>query len=109
AYDHLADGIETELITKFYDGEAPSLEKHWGQLDILGKPQEAGQIEVYPTVGYPGDAEQPVMLYDMTRGRHTLDRLGRGMFMRLRLRHTTWNEPVQLYGMEVPFNVFGKR
>lgn len=108
-HDHLATPIDCELVTKFYDGGAPSLEKFWDQLTVLGKVQEAGQVEIYPTVGYPDDPEQTPLFYDMKRGKQVLDRLGQGPFMRLRLRHRVWKEPVQLYGMEVPFNIFGKR
>lgn len=108
-HDHLATAIDWELITKFYDGGEPSAEKHWGMVTVLGKPQTAGQILVYPTAGWVGDSEQLPMTYNMSEGVESIGRIGRGKLMKLRMRHNTYNEPVRIYGLEVPFNVFGRR
>ena len=109
ATDHLSEGIETEVITKWHDGGAPDFEKHWGAISVLGKVQEAGEIAVSPTVGYLDATEQTPMTYDMTLGRENLDRLGRGQLMKLRFAHSIYNEPVELYGVQIPFNIFGQR
>jgi hypothetical protein len=109
ATDHLATGIELDAITKWHDGEAPDFEKHWGAPSIVGKVQEAGTLTVEPAVGYLNAAYQDPMSNDMTLGRESLDRLGRGQFMRLRLTHSIYNEPVELYGIQIPFNIFGQR
>lgn len=109
ATDHLATGIDFEVITKWHDGSAPDMEKHWGSPSLLGKVQTAGRLKVTPYRGYLDAAAQTPMYFDMTLGREVLDRIGRGMLMKLKLQHDTYNEPVELYGVEVPYNVFGQR
>jgi hypothetical protein len=109
ATDHLATGIDFEVVTKWHDGTAPDMEKHWGSPSFLGKVQEAGTLSVTPYAGYLNAEAQTPMFYDMTQGREVLDRIGRGMVMKLKLNHSTYNEPVEIYGVEVPYNVFGTR
>lgn len=109
ATDHLSEGIPFEVITKWHDGGAPDFEKHWGQISLLGKVQDAGEMAVIPYTGYLDAAAQSPLTYDMTLGRESLDRLGRGQFMKLKLTHGTYNEPVELYGLQVPYNIFGQR
>ncbi len=109
ATDHLATGIEMDVITKWHDGGEPDIEKHWGMITLFGKAQEAGQITVTPAAGYTDAEYQLPMYFDMTEGREALDRIGRGKVMRFRMQHDTYNEPVEIYGVEVPFNGFGVR
>ncbi len=109
ATDHLDDGIELDVITKWHEAQNPDQEKHWGAPSILGKMQEAGVILVTPTAGYMDAEAQEPMTYHMTLGREVLDRIGHGNVMKLRLTHSTYNEPVEIYGIELPFNIFGTR
>ena len=109
ATDHLATGIDMNVLTKWHDGGYPDPEKHWGSPTILGKVQEAGRIAVTPSAGYTGASEQDPMYYTMSEGREVLDRIGRGQLARLKLTHNTSNEPVEIYGIELPYNIFGLR
>ena len=109
ATDYLDDGIEMDIVTKWHDAGEPEAEKHWGAPSFHGKVQDAGEITVTPYAGYMDAEAQTPMYYDMTMGRQSLDRIGRGKVMKLRLQHSTYNEPVELYGIELPFNIFGVR
>lgn len=110
ATDHLADGIEVDFTTKWMtDNGDPNGEKHFGQLTVMGKPQTAGQMAITPYTGYTNAPAQAPLFYDMTKGREVLDRLGHGMFVKLRFTHSTYNEPIQIHGLEIPYNNFGVR
>jgi len=109
ATDYQATGIDMDVVTRWHDGGAPDPEKHWGAPTLLGKVQTAGQIAVTPYAGYLDAEAQDPMYYQMSLGREVLDRIGRGQLMKLRLTHSTYNEPVELYGIEVPYNIFGTR
>ncbi|MCA1841464.1 MAG: hypothetical protein LC723_14265, partial [Actinobacteria bacterium] len=109
ATDHIADGIQTRIETGFFHAGEPDFEKYWDHLVVLGKPQEAGTLTITPHVGYT-NAEASVPLdMDMTLGRQKLGRLGRGQLMKLVFEHFKYNEPVELYGMEIIYNIFGRR
>jgi hypothetical protein len=108
-HDHLATGIPFEVISKYHDGGDPMYEKHWGQPMIYGKPQSAGQLVVTPITGFVDDPEGVPVYFDMTKGKEQLGRLGTGPLLRLRLTHDVYNEPVQIYGIQVPYNGFGVR
>jgi hypothetical protein len=63
--------------------------------------QDAGTIAVTPTVGYLDAPAQPAIAYNMRRGRQRLRRLGFGKLAQLNLKHTTVDEPVAIYGIEI--------
>jgi len=109
ATDHLSTGIATEAVTRWFHGGAPDFEKFWDAPAIHGKVQTAGRLTVTPYAGYFDASAQDPMYYDMTLGRESLERIGRGMVMKLKFTHDTFNEPVEIYGFEVPFNTFGHR
>jgi hypothetical protein len=108
-HDHLATPIDWEILTKYYDGGSTADEKHWDMLTVLGKRMDAGVIKIYPTAGYIDDPERAEMTYSMTAGKENVGRVGDGLFMRLRMRHNEYNEPVRLFGIELPFSVYGRR
>lgn len=109
ATDHLATGIAMDVLSKWHEAGEPDLEKHWGRPTIMGKAQEAGVVTFTPYVGYTDAEAQAPMYWEMVEGRQSLDRLGHGVLMRFRLTHDTYNEPVQIHGIEFPFNIFGSR
>lgn len=109
ATDGASDGIAMDVITKFYDGSLPNVEKTWGELTVLGKVQLAGTMSITPIVGYINSTPQAPILYDMTQGRQRMSRLGMGKLAQLRLQHTTQAEPVEIYGFELPFSITGTR
>lgn len=109
ATDHIADDIETRIETGFFHAGEPDFEKYWDHLVMLGKPQDAGTMQITPVVGYTDAVDGVPLSYDMTLGRQKLGRLGRGQLMKLIFEHSKYNEPVELYGLEILFNIFGRR
>lgn len=109
ATDNIEDGIPLSLITKWFDGSLPDYEKYWGQLSVLGKVQGAGIVAITPRTGYLDSTDKTPLLYDMTKGRQKLDRLGTGKLMQLTFTHDDPDEPVELYGLELPYTVIGHR
>jgi hypothetical protein len=107
--DSVSTGIPVDLTTRFFDMDAPDVEKYWGELSIIGKPQSAGTISITPTVGYTDSSAQTPISYDMTKGRQRLRRLGTGKLMQLNFQHTQWDEPIELYGFQLPVTVVGRR
>lgn len=109
ATDNVQTGISTEIVSKFYDGDMPDYEKFWGQLSVLGKAQSAGTMTITPKVGYINATAGTAISYDMSKGRQRLNRLGVGKFAQLTLTHSAAGEPVEIYGMEIPYSVVGHR
>jgi hypothetical protein len=94
-------GIDYDVDTKFFPGSSPDREQYFGSLSLLGAVQHAGTMTVTPKVGYLDAPGQPPIAYDMRRGRQRLRRLGFGKLAQLNLKHTTVDEPVALYGLEI--------
>lgn len=109
ATDSTSTGIAIDVDTRYFDGDLADAEKYWGELSIIGKVQSAGTITVTPKVGYLDAVAQTPISYDMTKGRQRLRRLGQGKVMQINLQHSTANEPVEIYGFQLPFNVVGRR
>lgn len=109
ALDNVATGIPVDLDTRFFDGNTPDLEKYWGQLSIIGKAQTAGIMTITPKTGYLDAEAQDDITYDMTKGRERLRRIGNGKLMQLNFQHSTVDEPVELYGIMVPYHILGRR
>jgi len=109
AVDDLATGIAIDVDTKFMDGSSPDIDKHFGELSILGKAQSSGTIAVVPTIGYLNSSPGGTINYDMTKGRQRLRRLGNGKMVKLNLQHSAANEPIEIYGIEIPFVELGRR
>lgn len=119
--DGVSFGIEVDVITKFFNGSPQAQfqgqnvnnmtnsEKVWGELTVLGKVQNAGTMSITPTVGYINSSPSTPLFYDMTQGRQRLGRLGMGKLARLEFRHSTQAEPIELYGIELPFVMAGVR
>lgn len=102
-------GIDFEVQTRAYDGNTPHYEKFFGELSVIGKKQERGIMTITPHVGYLGAERSPVFVYDMTKGRERLGRIGVGKFAQLTFKHTQADEPVELYGFQAPFHIVGNR
>lgn len=107
--DGVSYGIEMDVVTRFFDGDLPNIEKTWGELTVLGKVQDTGVVSITPTVGYTDSDPQSPIFYDMTQGRQRLDRLGLGMLARLEFTHSTQAEPIEIYGIELPYSIAGER
>lgn len=109
ATDDTATGIALDVDTKFYDGNTPDIEKYWGELSMLGKAQSAGTLTITPKVGWLNASTGTAISYTMSNGRQRLRRLGMGKLMQLNLTHSTAAQPVELYGLSIPFHEIGRR
>ena len=109
ATDDTATGISTEIITKWYDGDLPDIDKYWGELSVLGKVQSAGTLTVTPKVGYLDASSSAALSMSMSNGRQRLGRIGHGKLVKLTFTHSTAAQPVELYGFELPFVPVGRR
>lgn len=109
ATDHTSTGIDFDVDTRFFDALAPDMEKYWGELSIVGKEQTAGTLTITPTVGYLTSTAGAAISHTMSLGRQRLRRLGRGKVMQLNFNHTAADQPVELYGIEVPWHIIGRR
>lgn len=109
AKDDVSTGIAMSLDTGFIGSETPDIEKYFGELSVIGKVQSAGSIVITPKVGYIDATAGPTITYDMTTGRQRLDRLGVGKMVQLNLSHSGQNEPVEIYGIEIPWFEVGRR
>lgn len=109
ATDDTATGIAFDVQTRFYDAEMSDMEKYWGELSILGKNQSGGTLTITPKVGYLNASAQTPISHTMSTGRQRLRRLGVGKLAQLGFTHSTADEPVELYGIEIPYHVVGRR
>lgn len=109
ATDSVQTGIPVKVVTKAFDGDMPDYEKYWGQLSVLGKVQTAGTMTVTPQVGYLGASSLPPLMYDMTKGRQRLGRVGIGKTAQLTFEHSKENEKTEIYGIELPYSIVGHR
>jgi hypothetical protein len=109
ATDGTSSGIAIDVDTRFFDGGIAEFEKYFGELSIVGKVQSAGTIQITPKTGYLDAPVQTSIPYDMTSGRQRLRRIGHGKLAQLNLQHSTAGEPVELYGMILPYHILGRR
>lgn len=107
--DNTSTAISTSFSSKFHDGNTPDIEKYWGELSVLGRPQTTGTMTITPIVGYTNSASGTPMTYDMTLGRQRLPRLGIGKMCQLIFTHATAGQPVELYGYELDVHEIGRR
>lgn len=107
--DGTSDGIAFDVDTKFFDGDTPEREKVWGQLSMMGRTQPSGRLLITPKTGFLSSSKLPPLTYTMSSGRERLRRIGRGKLLQLNLTHSRAGEPVELYGIKVPFSDGGER
>ena len=101
ATDGTSDGIEYDVITGWNNNGDPSLVHFWGRLIMQGRVQTTGNLQVTPRLGYVDAPEGNSQYYQMSKGSEVLGRLGQGELLKLRFRHSTAGEPVELLGFQV--------
>jgi hypothetical protein len=109
ATDDISTPISIDVDTKNYDGGGPDFDKFWGELSMMGKTQTSGVLQITPKVGYLGSEARPVIVYDMTKGRQRLGRMGVGKNLQLNFKHSIAGEPIELYGFQIPYHIIGHR
>lgn len=101
ATDNVSTGIDFNVDTAFDSQDTPDMDKFWGQLSIVGKPQTTGNLTITPYIGYTNAAAANAFYFVMSKGKQLLGRLGIGKMVKFNFRHTAAAEPVELYGYEV--------
>ena len=88
----------------------PPVTAYWGELVTEVNPQDAGYLEVIPTVGEIDAAASPALVHDLMEATQRIGRLGVGRFVQLQFTHDTWNEILELSGFEInPTHTVGRR
>jgi len=101
--------IDMDVITKFHNANAPDIEHQWGELSVLSKVEDAGTLEIVPTIGGLDADPQDSIYHDLTTGRERLPRLGPGRLLQLRFKNSENNQSVTIFGYEIPFFELGRR
>jgi hypothetical protein len=98
--------IEFDVVTQPYSENAADLHKLFHELSLIYKNQGSGFFRVWPVI----DADnQTSFLVPQDRGRTRARRLGNGRLLVLEITHDTLYEDCELYGLEIPFTVTGRR
>ena len=97
-----------------HSANTPRIEKIWLEPEILSKVESnVSRLEVIPTIGGLDAEASDSMWHDLTLGRETLEIMGRGRFAQMRYREHTLGfreggQDVLIYGVELPYNEWGK-
>jgi hypothetical protein len=102
--------IEVEAITTPIIDTNPPVTSYFGSLSVEVEPQSSGELEIYPIVGELDDAEDTVLVHDLTEPTIAVGRLGYGRYLVLRFFADTISQITQILGFEVdPVNTIGRR
>lgn len=102
--------IEWSVVTPKYYGDAPDIEHTWLEPSVLTKVETGGMMGMRATLGRAGDSPQTAeMGVDLTLERERLRRLGLGASAQLEFYQNDVDQPVTLYGFELPFFETGRR
>jgi hypothetical protein len=109
--DGASTAIDFDIFSKPFCGTPPRPDRMhvWMRPTIKNRIQAGGAFTVTPYPGslaaVAGNAQTVSMLTD----HKVLDRLGIGAFCKLEIRHNVANEPVELYGLDLPYATKGRR
>lgn len=88
----------------------PDMEKYWDLWTIFSRVETGGELTITPTVGtLDGATASPAQIHDLTQGKRVMPRLGRGQYAQLTLSHSATTIRPRIYGVELPYNVIGRR
>lgn len=108
--DSTSTAIAMRVLGKRHAGSEPDLEKHFGQMTVLGRGQSTGHVRVSSRIGELNATRARVHQYDLSRSRHKLGHGGNGKHLELELEHATAGQKVELYGYEIdPVHLTGQR
>jgi hypothetical protein len=107
--DSSATAIAMDVTGKFHSGEAPDITHYWGQIALLTKVESGGTLTITPKVGRLDAVAQSAITATLTLGRERLRRPGVGALCQLRFQNSELNQPVQIFGYEIPFHEVGRR
>ncbi len=106
--------ITLDVITAPFTANEPDYEKYFGELSLHGPVLTTGSANasrIIPTVGeLTGATAQPQLIWDHTKGRQRVGRLGVGKQATLEIINDALDDDVILYGVEInPITVVGRR
>lgn len=108
------EGIALRAESAIFTEGDPDMDKVFLDMSVIGKTQSAGAVTVTPrvgtldTTGVPGTT-LPSLVYDMTKGRARIGRIGRTRQLQLLFEHSTVGQSVELYGYDIPNHDLGRR
>lgn len=102
-------GIAFDVTSKFHSGGAPDITHYWGEIAILTHKETTGVLTITPKVGRLDASAQAAISHDLTLGRQRLRRPGVGALCQLRFQESTANQPLAIYGYELPYHEVGRR
>lgn len=110
-HDATVTAIALNVVTPKYVGGEPDLEKLFGELSVVAKTETKGFLTVEATLGQLNEEtpQSSAMLVDLTLGRHRLRRLGTGIYAQLEFTEESVDQPVTIFGYELPVSVLGRR
>lgn len=107
--DDFLTAVSMNADLPFLGGFAPEYQKIWHQPSIHTRPETTGALTLTPIVGELADAAQAPMTHDLKLERERLPRLGMGRYAQLNLQHSGLGESVRIYGIELPYDLTGRR
>jgi hypothetical protein len=116
--DGTATAIEFDAIGKRHDLKEPDQNKYFGEISILGKVQDSGELTVTSRVGElnattnaaSAKTRTIVQPNDLRKNRQRLGRIGQGKHAQIELTNAQVDTDVVVYGFEIdPVNLLGRR
>lgn len=106
-----AVAIAINWTHSFFDAENPDLMHFWGQVTLHYQNEGAlaGNVTVNWVVGDIGSSFTGTQAVPLSVDRYRMTRFGVGRLMRMQFIHATAGENFLLRGIQVPFNVIGRR
>lgn len=102
--------IAVDLLSKWHDGNTPTIEKVWGAVALVSKTVPAiGNCRVTYRVGDLDAPVSQIVPADMRAGVNVLPRAGKGRFLQVQITESTNAADVDVYGYEVPYYELANR
>lgn len=98
--------IALDVMTQPYTEGAADVHKLFHELSVINKSQGSGFIEIQSILDL---SVQASFLVPQDRNRSRCRRIGPGRLLTLRFKHDTLYEDCEVYALEVPFTILGRR
>jgi hypothetical protein len=112
--DGASTPIAFDITSKQFDGNAPDVDKVYGELSVFGEGNQTGALVVTTRVGdldsNNANYVDKVQYYDLAKSRQRLGRPGHGKHCRVNMTDATAGRDLVLYGFEMdPVTLVGRR
>lgn len=102
--------IAVDLISKWHDGNTPTIEKVWGSVALVSAHQaDVGNCRVTYRVGDLDAPVRQIVPADLRMGVNALPRIGKGRFVQVQITESTDATEVVIFGYEVPYYELANR